>query len=125
MKLKNTLRTGLTICTLAGASLMAKPAEGIAMAGWIAIAMEGEGEECYRRVYDPLVHIVEGNENLWDIGRLYFGKVAERNETGKIIRHYPTEIATANHIKTSDYIHPGQSLVIPGMLSDTYHCSGL
>ena len=117
MNLKNTLRTGLTICTLAGASLMAKPAKGI--------AMEGEAEECYKRVYDPLVHVVKGNENLWDIARLYFGKVAERNETGKIIGHYPTEIARANHIKTPYYIHPKQRLVIPGMLSDTYHCSGL
>ena len=95
---------------------MAKPVEGL---------MDTSGSYCTKKTYDPLIHIVEDNENLWDIARLYFGKVAERNKTGKIIGHYPTEIARANHIKTSDYIHPGQRLVIPGMLSDTYHCSGL
>ena len=116
MNLKNVLRTGLTICTLAGASLTAKPAEGL-------LTGSGDLDDCETMRYAPLVHTVEGNENLWDIARLYFGEFAERNETGKIIRHHPTEIARANHIKTPYYIHPKQRLVIPGRYDiSRYHC---
>ncbi len=104
MDIKSTLRTGLTICTLVGSTVLSRTAEGI--------LLEGDGEACSRRgSYE--IHTVHGNENLWDIAKLYFGKVAARWSDGKIMFHYPTDIAKANGIKTSDYIHEGQKLIIP------------
>jgi hypothetical protein len=110
MDIKNALRTGLTICTLVGSTLLSRTAEGLVEAG--------NGEGCSKEgSYE--IHIVRGNEDLWKIAKLYFGKVASRWPDGKIMFHYPTDIAKANGIKTSDYIREGQRLIIP---YQTPHC---
>ncbi len=111
MNLKNSLRTGLTICTLAGTLITARPTEAV---------METNTEIYCDSRRRPLHHTVEGNQNLWNISRLYYGKVVERWSDGEIMFHYPTEIARANGIKTSDYIREGQRLLIPGRYRGNY-----
>ncbi len=104
MGVNSALRTGLTICTLVGSTMLPRTAEGI------TFGVGGSG--CSGKIsYE--IHTVRSNENLWDIARLYFGEVAARWPDGKMRFHYPTDTATANGIKTSDYLHKGQRLIIP------------
>ncbi len=113
MGIRDTLRMGVTICTLAAASISAKSA--------YALPFEGEGEECTTWVRYPIVHTVKKGEDLWDIAQQYFGRVKGKYDGKKI--HHPTDIALANGIKTSDYkIHPGQHLIIPGKYNGKSYC---
>lgn len=67
-------------------------------------------------------HEVKKGENLWDIAGEHYGTITRKDENGKVWLHYPTLIAQENGIDVSGYLHPGQSLVIPGKYSGERYC---
>ncbi len=105
MDLRESLRTGLTICALVAPVLLPRTAQSL-------LIDAGGGKAC-PSMGSYEIHTVRRGENLWDIARRYFGEVAARWPDGKIMFHYPTDIAEANGIKTSDYLREGQELIIP------------
>lgn len=103
-------KAALTLTAIIATSVAPSPSRADVFMDWNKISACPEGTT---QREEPFYHQVQKGENLWSITRQYTeGKVVQSDKNGQQV-HYPTLLATANHLKPSDYIHPGQRLVVP------------
>lgn len=104
-------KTALTLTAIIATSMMPSQSQAIGTGSWLRIGACQEGHSWMSE--EPFYHRVQYGENLLRIIKLYNeGKVFGLDEHGQQV-YYPTWTATANGIKTTDYIHPGDRLLIP------------
>ena len=102
-------KVGITLCAVVGTSILPTPARAFS----IGCIINCDSPQPMFNSSFPYYHYVKLGENLWDITRKYHnGEIMGEDIMGKL-KHYPTWIAEENKFKVSDYIHPGQCLIIP------------
>lgn len=112
-------KVALTLSAIIATSLVPTQTRADIGTGWNRIAACPEG---ITQSEEPFYHRVQEGENLWIITRQHNeGKIVHYDKRGKQV-HYPTSMAIANHLKPSDYIFPGQRLLVPWKKKIEYYC---